>query len=72
MLRMRPLLLLLMLLFSRPRRRTHVPTRSCHSPPRGQEIFDEEEETEEEEPHDYREIHDLDEDEDTSDDGTTR
>jgi hypothetical protein len=55
-----------------PRRRTHVPTRSCHSPPRGQEIFDEEEETEEEEPHDYREIHDLDEDEDTSDDGTTR
>jgi hypothetical protein len=54
----------------RPHRCTRVPTHSCRSPPRGQEIFDEEEETEEEEPHDYHEIPDSDEDEDTSDDGT--
>jgi hypothetical protein len=33
-----------------PRHRTRPPTRSCHSPPRGQEIFDEDEETKEEEP----------------------
>jgi hypothetical protein len=52
-----------------PRRRTRVPTRSHPSPPRGQEIFDEEAETEKEEPQDYREIPDSDEDEDTSDDG---
>jgi hypothetical protein len=52
-----------------PHRCTHAPTCSRHSPPRGQEIFDEEEETEEEEPHKYREIPDSDEDEDTSDDG---
>jgi hypothetical protein len=54
----------------RPHRRTHARTHSRRSPPRGQEIFDEEEETEEEEPHNYREIPDSDEDEDTSDDGT--
>jgi hypothetical protein len=53
----------------RPRRRARAPTRSCRSPPRGQEIFDEDEETEEEEPHNYREIPNSDEDEDTSDDG---
>jgi hypothetical protein len=51
----------------RPRQRTRAPTRSRRSPPRGQEIFDEEEETEEEAPPNYREIPDLDEDEDTSD-----
>jgi hypothetical protein len=53
----------------RPCRRTRAPTCSHRSPPRGQEIFDEEE-TEEEEPHDYRKIPNSDEDEDTSDDGT--
>jgi hypothetical protein len=52
-----------------PRRRTRAPTCSRRSPPRGQEIFDEDEETKEEEPHNYHEIPDLDEDEDTSDDG---
>jgi hypothetical protein len=51
----------------RPRQRTRAPTRSRCSPPRGQEIFDEEEETEEEAPPNYREIPDSDEDEDTSD-----
>jgi hypothetical protein len=51
----------------RPRRRTHAPTRSRRSPPRGQEIFDEDEETQEEEPRDYREHPDSDEGEDTSD-----
>jgi hypothetical protein len=54
----------------RPRRRTHASTRSRCSPPRDQEIFDEEEETEEEEPHNYRKIPDSDEDEDTSDEDT--
>jgi hypothetical protein len=53
----------------RPRRCTRAPTRSLRSPPRGQEIFDEDEETEEEKTHNYREIPDSDEDEDTSDDG---
>jgi hypothetical protein len=53
----------------RPRRRARAPTRSCRSPPRGQEIFDKEEETKEEEPPNYCEIPDSDEDEDTSDDG---
>jgi hypothetical protein len=53
----------------RPRQCARAPTRSRRSPPRGQEIFDEEEETEEEAPHNYREIPDSDEDEDTSDDG---
>jgi hypothetical protein len=47
-----------------PCQRTHAPTRSCRSPPRGQEIFYEEEETEEEAPPNYREIPDSDEDED--------
>jgi hypothetical protein len=47
-----------------PRRRTHAPTRSRHSPPRG---HDEVEETEEEEPRDYREHTDSNEAEDTSD-----
>jgi hypothetical protein len=51
----------------RPRQRTRAPTRSRRSPPRGQEIFDEEEETEEEAPPNYRKIPDSDEDEDTSD-----
>jgi hypothetical protein len=51
----------------RPRQRTSAPTRSCLSPPRGQEIFDKEEETEKEAPPNYREIPDSDEDEDTSD-----
>ncbi|RLN25697.1 actin-like protein ARP8 [Panicum miliaceum] len=47
----------------------HAPLpRSYRSPPRGQEIFDEEEETEEEEPLNYCEHPDYDEDEDTSDD----
>jgi hypothetical protein len=48
-------------------RRTRVPTRSRRSPSRGQQIFDEDVETEEEEPQDYREHPDFDEDEDTSD-----
>jgi hypothetical protein len=46
-----------------PCRRTCPPTRSCRSPPGGQEIFDEDEETEEEEPCDYREHPDSDTDE---------
>jgi hypothetical protein len=50
----------------RPCQRTRAPTRSGRSPPHGQEIFDEDEETEEEEPRDYREHPDSDEDEDTS------
>jgi hypothetical protein len=50
--------------------RTCHPTRSRRSPPRGQEIFDEDEETEEEEPRDYCEHPNFDEDEDTSDGGT--
>jgi hypothetical protein len=37
----------------RPCHRTRPPTRSCRSPPSGQEILDEDEETEEEEPRDY-------------------
>jgi hypothetical protein len=45
--------------------RARAPTRYPCSPPRGQEIFDEEEENEEEEPQDYREVPDSDEDEDT-------
>jgi hypothetical protein len=52
----------------RPHRRARAPTRSRHSPPRGQQIFDEEEETEEEGPHNYRKIPVSYEDEDTSDD----
>jgi hypothetical protein len=51
----------------RPRQRTRAPTRSRRSPPRGQVIFDEEEETDEEALPNYREIPDSDEDEDTSD-----
>jgi hypothetical protein len=54
----------------RPCRCTRAPTHSRRSPPRGQEIFDEEAVTEEEEPQDYREIPDSDEDEDTSTDDT--
>jgi hypothetical protein len=52
-----------------PHRHTRPPTRSCGSPPRGQEIFYEDQETEEEEPRDYREHPDFEEDENTSDDG---
>jgi hypothetical protein len=55
--------------FPRPHRRTRPPTRSRRSPPGGQEIFDEDKETEKEEPRDYHEHPDSDEDEDTSDDG---
>ncbi|KAG2658401.1 hypothetical protein PVAP13_1KG225005 [Panicum virgatum] len=43
-------------------------TSSRRSPPRGQEIFDEDEETEEDAPLDYREHPDSDEDEDTFED----
>ena len=43
-------------------------TSSCRAPPSGQEIFDEEEETEEDAPLDYREHPDSAEDEDTSED----
>jgi hypothetical protein len=50
--------------------RARAPTRSRRSPPRAQEIFDEEEEIEEEEPQDYFEVPDSDEDEDTSADDT--
>jgi hypothetical protein len=53
-----------------PHHHTHPPTRSRRSPPSGQEIFDEDKETEEEEPCDYPEHPDSHEDEDTSDDGT--
>ncbi|RLM51059.1 actin-like protein ARP8 [Panicum miliaceum] len=53
----------------RPHHRAAAPTRSHRCPPCGQEIFDEDEDTEEEEPRDYCEIPDSDEDEDTSDDG---
>jgi len=49
-----------------PRRR--VATSSRHAPPSGQEIFDEDEETEEEEPLNYHEHPNFDEDEDTSED----
>ena len=45
-------------------------TSSRRAPPSGQEIFDEEEETEEDAPIDYREHPDSDEDEDTSEDAT--
>ncbi|KAG2658666.1 hypothetical protein PVAP13_1KG241810 [Panicum virgatum] len=48
--------------------RLRAATSSRHSPPRGQEIFDEDEETEEEEPLNYREHPDSKEDEDTSED----
>ena len=48
-----------------PRRRT---SSSRRAPPSGQEIFDEDEETEEDEPLGYREHPDSDEDEDTSED----
>ncbi|RLM75124.1 hypothetical protein C2845_PM15G04400 [Panicum miliaceum] len=48
--------------------RTRALTHSHCVPPGGQEICDEDEETEEEEPRDYREIPDSDEDEDSSDD----
>jgi hypothetical protein len=50
----------------RPHRHTCPPTRSHRSPPRGQEIFDEDQENEEEEPRDYREHPDSDKDKDTS------
>ena len=49
-----------------PRRRAS--TSSCRAPPSGQEIFDEEEETEEDAPLDYREHPDSAEDDDTSED----
>jgi len=57
----------------RARRQAHSPRRrastsSRRAPPSGQEIFDEEEETEEDAPIDYREHPDSDEDEDTSED----
>ena len=49
-----------------PRRR--ATTSSSRAPPSGQEIFDEDEETEEDAPLDYREHPDSAEDEDTSED----
>ena len=48
--------------------RHHASTSSRRAPPRGQEIFDEDEETEEDAPLDYREHPDSDEDEDTFED----
>ena len=51
-----------------PRRRAS--TSSRRAPPRGQEIFDEDEETEEDVPLDYRGHPDSDEDEDTFEDAT--
>ena len=48
--------------------RRHASTSSRRAPPSGQEIFDEEEETEEDAPIDYREHPNSDEDEDTSED----
>ena len=60
-------------LLPRARRQTRSPhrrasTSSLRAPPRGQEIFDEDEETEEDAPLDYREHPDSAEDEDTSED----
>ena len=57
----------------RARRQTRSPrhlasTSSRRAPPRGQEIFDEDEETKEDAPLDYREHPDSAEDEDTSED----
>ena len=57
----------------RARRQARSPHRrastfSRRAPPSGQEIFDEDEETEEDEPLGYREHPDSDEDEDTSED----
>ena len=48
--------------------RCHASTSSHRAPPSGQEIFDEEEETEEDAPLDYHEHPDSAEDEDTSED----
>ena len=48
--------------------RCRATTSSSHAPPSGQEIFDEDEETEEDAPLDYREHPDSAEDEDTSED----
>ena len=48
--------------------RHRASTSSRHAPPRGQEIFDEEEETKEDAPLNYRKHPDSEEDEDISED----